>query len=54
MEGLYENRILNISIDKWDFIPIELNTQLPQIIDDMELRLLIEKNKNTIENEITF
>ena len=54
MEGLYENRILNISIDKWDFIPIELGTQLPQIIDDMELRLLIEKNKNTIENEITF
>lgn len=54
MDKLYNNRILNISLNKWDFIPIDVANRLPQIIDDMELRLLIEKNKNTIENETTF
>ena len=49
MDKLYDNRILNISLNKWDFIPIDVANRLPQIIDDMELRLIIENNKNKVE-----
>ena len=49
MDKLYDNRILNISLNKWDFIPIDVSNRLPQIIDDMELRLIIENNKNKVE-----
>ena len=49
MDKLYDNRILNISLNKWDFIPIDVANRLPQIIDDMELRLIIENNKNQVE-----
>ncbi len=51
MDGVYQDRILDISFNKWDYIPIEIGTQLPQIFDDEELRLIMEKNKSAIEKE---
>lgn len=51
MDGVYQDRILDISFNKWDYIPIEIGTQLPQIFDDEELRLIMEKNKSTIGKE---
>ena len=51
MDGIYQDRILDISFNKWDFIPIEIGTQLPQIIDDEELRLIMKKNKDIIEKK---
>lgn len=53
MDRIYQDRILDISFNKWDYIPIEVGTQLPQIFDDEELRLIIEKNKDIIEKEET-
>ena len=51
MDGVYQDRILDISFNKWDYAPIEIGTQLPQIFDDEELRLIMEKNKSAIEKE---
>ena len=51
MDRIYQDRILDISFNKWDYIPIEVGTQLPQIFDDEELRLIMEKNKDIIEKE---
>lgn len=53
MDRIYQDRILDISFNKWDYIPIEIGTQLPQIFDDEELRLIMEKNKDIIEKEET-
>lgn len=53
MDRIYQDRILDISFNKWDYIPIEVGTQLPQIFDDEELRLIMEKNKDIIEKEET-
>ena len=45
-DKLYNNRILNISLEEWGYEPIELGERLPQIIDDMEI---FSKMKTTEE-----
>lgn len=45
---LYKNRILNVSLEKWDYTPIETRERLPQIIDDMELFASMNENKEKI------
>lgn len=44
-DKIYENHLLNISIDKWDYFPIELEKELPRIFDDQELFLRMEDSE---------
>jgi hypothetical protein len=44
-EDLYKRPVLNISLNKWNFEPIELGERIPQIIDDFELFNSMENNK---------
>lgn len=39
---IYKNKVLNISLNKWHFQPIEIGERLPQIIDDKELFMSME------------
>lgn len=47
-EELYKNKILNISIEEWNYEPIELGTRLPQIFDDMELFATMKNKEETL------
>lgn len=42
MEELYKNKILNVSINKWGYEPLEIKDRLPRIFDDQELFLSME------------
>ena len=44
---LFKDRILNISISEWNCEPIEMGTQLPQIIDDLELFSTMETKEES-------
>ena len=45
MKDIYKDRLLNISIANWGFMPLELEKELPQIFDDQELFLRMEEKK---------
>lgn len=45
---LYKDKVLNISIEEWNYEPIELGTRLPQIFDDMELFATMENKEETL------
>ena len=47
-DKLYNNKILNISLNKWNYEPIELGERLPQIIDDMEVFSKMETKEEVI------
>ena len=38
----YQNKILNVSINKWGYEPLEIKDRLPCIFDDQELFLSME------------
>lgn len=42
MEDIYKDKLLNISIQNWGLMPIELEEELPRIFDDQELFLRME------------
>lgn len=41
---LYKDKVLNVSMDQWDFEPIEVKERLPQIFDDQELFLTMKED----------
>lgn len=48
IKDMYKKPFLNISLEKWDYCPIEIGQRLPQIIDDMELFASMEEDKEEI------
>lgn len=42
---IYKDKILNISINQWNYEPIEIQERLPQIFDDQELFLRMEEKE---------
>lgn len=45
IDDVYKKPLLNISLNAWDYVPLELGEQIPQLIDDMELFNSMEENK---------
>lgn len=48
IDEVYKKPLLNVSLENWNFCPLEIGERVPQIIDDMELFASMDENKEEI------